>query len=190
MNVNKLTNQLVENNIISEDDKEIYAYGLSIAGHNLLILAIMAVIALLLKSLDIMLIFCLSYIPLRKFAGGFHQSTRFRCLLTSELTFLAVALLVMLADKLTAAYISMPLLLLFSTVVIFIKAPIDSVNRRINAAQTAKYRKKSIIILCILLFVTGILSFFGLVRYAFALTLSITVEGVLLLIPERIHKGD
>lgn len=88
-----ISNILLKNGIITEDDKEIYEYGSFVFVFNLLIMLAGAAIAFLLKELKFMIFFFLFFIPLRMFIGGYHRKTPQSCFVLSELFFLIIILM-------------------------------------------------------------------------------------------------
>ena len=79
----RITEQFVQNGIVKENEKEIYAYG--IRNGIVLFANILVVLAfgLVLSDVAGMLFFIVSYQLLRSYAGGFHLSNHTQCFLFS-----------------------------------------------------------------------------------------------------------
>lgn len=86
--MNQLLERLIEKQIntgiIAEEEAEIYRYGYLILFEWGINLIIAGLIGILTKALQTTLIFLLSVIPLRSFAGGYHASTPLRCAVISN----------------------------------------------------------------------------------------------------------
>lgn len=88
---NLITKQ-IRMGMIKEEDRELYEYGYLIMcewGFNIVIAALVALIT---GAVQTTVIFLLSIIPLRSFAGGYHASTPGRCAVISNGVLLAVIL--------------------------------------------------------------------------------------------------
>ena len=80
-----LIDRMMEKNIISKDDKEIYNYGLN-NGFTVLINFITALfISYIVRKTDVLLFFLVSFIPLRSYCGGIHCRSRILCYIYSNI---------------------------------------------------------------------------------------------------------
>lgn len=87
--------------IIAEEEAEIYRYGYLILFEWGLNLIIAGGIGILTGALQTTLIFLISVIPLRSFAGGYHASTPLRCAVISNA---ALVFVIGLSEWLTALH--------------------------------------------------------------------------------------
>lgn len=88
-----ISNILLKNGIITEDDKDVYDYGSFVFIFNLLIILTALAIAFLLKEMKFMIFFLLFFIPLRMFVAGYHRKTPQSCFVVSELFILTIILM-------------------------------------------------------------------------------------------------
>ncbi len=80
-----LIDRMMEKNIISKDDKEIYNYGLN-NGFTVLINFITALfLSYIVRKTDVLLFFLVSFIPLRSYCGGIHCKSRYLCYIYSNI---------------------------------------------------------------------------------------------------------
>lgn len=80
-----LIDRMMEKNIISKDDKEIYNYGLN-NGFTVLINFITALfLSYIVRKTDVLLFFLVSFIPLRSYCGGIHCKSRILCYIYSNI---------------------------------------------------------------------------------------------------------
>ena len=83
--------------------------------------------------------------PLRKYAGGYHASTRIRCTILS-IAILTLSFYVIL--KLNIVRIDMCIFLICS-LILWCFAPVSTANKRLDDAELKEYRKRTRILLLI-----------------------------------------
>jgi accessory gene regulator B len=138
-----ILDKLVWYSIISEEDKELYLFGLE---------------CLLLKTLHCISYFCIGaylkmlpelfmigcvLIPLRRNAGGYHAKTKLGCYLFSCM-YIAMILLL---SKITMNQFTWWITLWISNLIIFFMSPVDNPNRKLDEEELIFFRKKSQLIL-------------------------------------------
>ena len=87
---NKLVNKLIEYNLIKSEDKEIYTYGIKqmlFLSLNILTILILGIVSN--KAFEIIL-FMITYIPIRIYAGGYHAKNHIRCYIFSILMLIVI----------------------------------------------------------------------------------------------------
>lgn len=125
--------------IIREDERELYQYGYLIMcewGFNIVMAAL---IALITGAVQTTIIFLLSIIPLRSFAGGYHASTPGRCAVISNGCLVAVIWFsgIVFRYNLPVGYLFLSEILL--TVVYFVHVPVDTPNKTLSSRERAVY---------------------------------------------------
>ena len=142
----KFAGKLVSAGIISEADTDVYVYGFFQA----VMLLLNVVTTLLLGSIFQLLIPCillnLAYIPIRINAGGHHANSPFKCYIHSTIM-IAVLLSVIKWIPIHPA-VSIALLVI-SSVVIWIFAPVETENNPLDEVEQNIYQKRTRIILVI-----------------------------------------
>lgn len=136
-----VVNYMIRNNIIEVAEKEIHAYGI-----NLLIGFVKSVvtaffIGVLFQAIWESILFTAAYIPLRRFAGGFHAKTEKRCYLYSTLLIICVILFI---QYISFTKIAMILFLGFANITIFARSPMESENKPLSQLEKRIFRKKTI----------------------------------------------
>lgn len=86
----KLSRILIDYNLILEEDKEIYDYGIFVLFFNLLCLVSMFFLGYLCKQMIFTIIFLLFYLPNRIIIGGYHCKTPKTCYLVFNLIFMLI----------------------------------------------------------------------------------------------------
>lgn len=80
MNIcNYFINYLIEKEIILDEDKDIYKYGLFVILYNSFLVINILLFGLLFKHLDFSIFFIIFWTPYRILVGGSHCSTPFKC---------------------------------------------------------------------------------------------------------------
>lgn len=142
----KLGGELVNSHTIEEEQKELYVFGIQLAIHIFFCLTLFLLLGLLLQQVYQTILFMIFFIPLRKYAGGFHANTRGACYIYSTLLCLGALLLI----KYVHVNNLMRLAIVFLTgLVVFILAPSDTSEREMDLSETAHYKKIARIILIV-----------------------------------------
>ncbi len=155
-----VSNQLSEQGIIKQEDIDTCMYGLEVFASSVLELLSVLVISLFLKNFVYTLIFFVSFIPLRIYAGGYHADTRLRCylILLAVYAIFTVALKYIPVDS-VIPFIQITTVFTLSMVLIF--APIVNDKKSINNAEYKFYKKVSNTIAFVEAFITliGLIAF-------------------------------
>lgn len=134
------------NNIISSEDIDAYAYGLEILISTVINFMAAIFIAMITGEFISFTLCLIPFLSLRINAGGYHADTHLGCV--SVLT--AVLLLFAAAVKLlpyTAKAALVPLFLIISSAAIIRLAPVEHPNHPLSEASGNKLRKTSLILL-------------------------------------------
>lgn len=145
---------LIRRGIVDESERELYRFGIN--GLFLFVVNIITSIAIgiLCGMLWQSLLFSAAYIPLRRYAGGYHAKTPGRCYCLSVLLILCV---LMILKYVAFSSLGVLAVLVVSAVIIFIKAPVASENKPLSQAEQAAYQKRARIILLAEIIVTFLL---------------------------------
>lgn len=138
----RAVDRLVQENIIKEQDKPVYRYGIHQLTTMTLNISIAIVIGLLLDMGLEMLLFLCAYIPLRRYAGGYHAKTELRCSVLSVLSETAA----LLAIGVFPPHLSAPAIA-GAGLLIFFLVPVESKNRPLDDVERRVFRKRGRIIL-------------------------------------------
>lgn len=91
---NRIVSYQINAKLIAEDEKNIYQYGYIVLIEYCINVIAAVLIAVLFHAYWIMIIFSLTYILLRSYAGGYHAKTSFGCFCMSACMFILVIFLV------------------------------------------------------------------------------------------------
>lgn len=174
-----LTEKLLSNGTISDEDKDLYIYGLFMLFSHLMFFIIACIFGLILGCIFESVIFYIAFQFIRRYAGGYHAKTETRCEIFSSLSILACIIVI----KLLKTYVFQTVLLLItilSAVCIFIFCPLDTPEKPLTDKEHKYFRKISLIILSLII-VAIIISFIFKFNIIFApCCVSVILEGVLI----------
>jgi len=169
----KISSFFISNNIIKEEDKEVYEYSLELLLSTVLNFAAVIIIAIFTRKILEATLFVLGFVPLRAMAGGYHADTHFRCFLILIFTY-SVFLLTVFFIPVKFILATTAVLVLISISLIFILSPMEDSNKPLSEEETKKFRRKSRIgILVYSLIVLGLSLLFKNKIFGFSLAFGI-----------------
>lgn len=174
--VDKVINNFIEQGIVPYEDREIYAYGL----YQGIVMAIniltYILISLYFKMVWESMIFLISYIPLRTYAGGYHARTQIRCYFLSILMIILVLLSIKTVPWTSPMMIGVTIL---SGSIIIILAPVEDSNKPLSDSQEKVFRKVTRRILAIELIIMITLLWMEYIIFALPMVLAIITVSVM-----------
>lgn len=175
--VDRLVVKLIADGAIEEEDKEIYEYGFTQGITMIVNILCTILIGICMNMLAEDIIFMITYIPLRSYAGGFHAKTKFRCFIYSNL----LVVLVLGLIKFLAGYTYFMLVagIIGAGCVIFL-APVEDQNKPLDEKEVEVYGKKARRMLLLDIVFAGILKFLSFDRCVTAVLVSICTLSVIL----------
>lgn len=151
--------------ILCEDEKhtdnyELYEYAIYIILSSAFHMATVIVLGLVFNLLTESLVFYLSFIVIRKFAGGYHAKTPVRCYLFSFASNIIILYLVKWLSSINTLFIFIFIIFeLLCVVLILLISPLDTENNPLTGQEKKMYRMLTSII-TILIFIISSLCFF------------------------------
>ena len=141
----KFVDHQIRKNRIDPSEAEVYEYGYRLLIEKICALILTFVIAVLFHAWLEIIIFCIAFIPVRTFAGGYHAKHSLCCMVLSA----GVLIFNILIGRwlLTIVFASYALLLeaiLFPVIVWM--APVENSNRRISESER-RYFKRVVLVL-------------------------------------------
>lgn len=142
--MNYITNLIVQymlkHGIINAEDAEIYQFGLNQLIFISINLMTTVIIGIVFSMLFESIIFLISYMVVRVYAGGYHAKTQFRCYIISSF-FIILALLgvkYIIWDSMASI-----IAITFAAVVIFKLSPVETKNKPLDEIEKKVYKTKS-----------------------------------------------
>lgn len=136
-----LVNKLTSNQIINNEDRAVYKYGLEIFLSLITKIIFLTALAYIFNAIIEMVIFSTTFFLLRINAGGYHAKTFLGCFIATILFIFGVVRV--LNVIFIPPYITMCILLV-ANILIFLYAPVDTPNKRLTPKEYSIYRKRSI----------------------------------------------
>lgn len=178
--INKIISSMKKN--ISDDiDDEIISYGLEIIITKAVFFAIIIFLGIITKCLPDVIAFIIAFTVIRQYGGGYHADTRIRCFILSVLTLFLDIVMIKLAELGFISMLFLIIITLLSVVYIWIVAPIDTKNKRLDADEIVHYGKRVKVVILILCLIVCILLFFKINNYARAIMFGIVTEAFLMI---------
>ncbi len=137
-----ITSFLIQENIIHDDDADIYRYGTEQILINFMTFVIIGFLATMIDTWIETVFFFIGMIPIRMIAGGYHAKTPQRC---NILTFSGYVVSMILIN-LIESHMTYPLIYTIYAIIllsIFRFAPVDHKNRELNVMELSKAKKSS-----------------------------------------------
>lgn len=180
--IKRILDWLYAQGYVNESNDKIIELGLQRIKSTFASIAFSAIVSWLMGDMKVGLLFELTYIPIRIYAGGYHASNKKKC---EYLSYGSLLLCMILIFYVPMKMEIMHLLLLLSGMIIFFLAPVESVNKRLNSGEKKVYRCKSIIYLMIMVFVYGFLVRMDKLLYMKTVMYSVCLVAVGLFISEQ-----
>lgn len=138
---NELTNWLVRTQVITEEEKELYQYGIFQIIVNLLDILSIFIMAILFHKVWATCFYIVFFCMLRKYAGGYHAKTVSGCYMIT-VGFATIMLLIIRFYKLPL--MGLTAMWLISGAIVFLFAPVQNCNKELDEMEQLVYRRKAI----------------------------------------------
>ena len=134
-----IAKKLIRSNIISEQEFELYHYGLFVMLTELFLLIYCLAVGLVFRCIAASAVFFAVFFLLHKFAGGFHAKTELHCQLITLTSFL----LCIAGIRYSAALPQTVLLVLciISSLGLIVMAPADTPQKPLSKEECKKFKK-------------------------------------------------
>lgn len=176
--VDRLVVKLIQDGAIVEEDREIYEYGFQQGIILVVNIACTLLIGILMKMFLEVILFMISYIPLRTNAGGFHAKTQFRCFIYSN--FLVVGILAV-SKLLTGYSVLLTILGIAASTIIILLAPVEDQNKPLDEKEVEVYGRKARYILIFDILLAGFFQFISFEAGVSTVIVSVFSLGVFLI---------
>lgn len=185
----RLTDKLLSKGSITEDERELYIYGLFMLISQLMYLVLACIFGLLFECFIESIVFYIAFQFIRRYAGGYHAATETRCEILSTLSIVASIGII----KLSKIYDFKTILLfitLMSMVLIFFLCPLDTPEKPLSEKEFKCFRKISWIILLVISSIIIVSYFFKFNILFTPCCVSLILESILLVAGKikRVHQ--
>lgn len=176
----KVVKKLIDSGNVSNSERELYEYGIFILMSNILYIVVTAILGLAFGLFYQSLLFFITFIVIRQYAGGYHASTELQCEIFTTLCILAS----IITMNLISGNLSFAIILVisaFSSVFIFVFAPIDTDEKALDEVELKIFCKRTKLILIIIVAVIIVSLCLQLKSICIPCCISLILEGILLL---------
>ena len=138
--------------ILCEDEKhtdnyELYEYAIYILLSSAFHIATVIALGLVFNLLTESLVFYLSFIAIRKFAGGYHAKTPTRCYVFSVISSIIMLCLIKYANSVGNIFTYLLIIFeLLCVVLIILMSPLDTENNPLNSYEKKWYKTLAVLI--------------------------------------------
>ncbi len=134
----------VKNGLVDKEDEEVYAYGMEILLSAITNAVTALLIAVLTDTFFPCLLFLVSFVTMRIYAGGYHADTHLRCVITL-IAAQSVFIFIIKTISIDALTWCIPIFMAVSIPVMIIFAPVEHPNKPLSEKLKHKLRKKALI---------------------------------------------
>lgn len=135
-----MADSLLNEGIITDEEKEIVRFGLENLGGNLIGFVVTLTIGFCFCRIGNALLLWLLLFPLRKNAGGFHASTKTRCFLISAFMMLLAFIIYVVPSYTNILYVYS---VLITGSIIWVLVPVDNPEKKLDEVEYKIYRIRS-----------------------------------------------
>lgn len=147
---------------VNDSNDKIIELGLQRIKSTFASIAFSAIVSWLMGDVIVGLLFELTYIPIRIYAGGYHASNKKKC---EYLSYGSLLLCMILIFYVPMKVEIMHVLLIFLGGIILLLSPIESPNKRLNSIEKKVYRRKSVIYFVMAVYIYSIMMRIGKIIY-------------------------
>ncbi len=163
------------------DDEEIVRRGLEIIAIKIFFAVIIIIAGLLLGCFFESLVFTIAFTSLRQYSGGYHADSQNKCFMMSTLMLIISLGIIKLIKIFPQLILPLSLITLILIVYVFVAAPIDTPNKRLDKDEVRVYGKRARIFAAVLTITTAALFILDLNIFASAVMTGIVMSAYLML---------
>lgn len=175
----KITEKLLESGIISEEERELYIYGLFILISTVMYFVLTCIFGLILGCFFESVIFFTAFQFIRKYAGGYHAATETRCEIMSTISLFACIVVIRLSRSYDLDTVLFCISLIAAAIIAFF-SPLDTPEKPLSEKEIQYFRKISWIILFVITAAAIITYCVSFDPVLIPCCLSLILEGILL----------
>ena len=155
--VKRMTLFFVQKGIFPEEDREVYAYGFELLLSTIFSLLTVFVMSVFFGRITETLVFILTFIVMRIFAGGYHASNHLRCFLALISIYSLFLIILTFCGGRTILWLSGGFAVI-SLATVFLLSPVADKNKPLTEKETKTFRLRSrvVTVFCVMVIACGI----------------------------------
>lgn len=177
---------MIERRLISEEEKELYLYGLQLLSEKIFGLCSMILICIILSRLFEGIVFYMAYSLLRMYAGGFHAERFIACYLSSCVTMVFCCVLSFLPFAMNVSFVTS----IVAIPLILFLAPVEHSAKPLDECEVKRYKILTRLVLFCELCVFAVLFLFECYSLCFALSFAWALLSALLVLQRVKNKNS
>lgn len=178
----KIANYLEKRGHLSDEDKEVVAYGLFFLVFNIYCFALCVIVGLFFKLVLEPVVFFFSFLFIKKYAGGYHASKEWMCFVISSLGIIA-SIIIIHFSMVNVSFINICFdFSIISGVIICILSPLEAQNRPLDEIDAKKYKRLSFIRTLIILIIVIVLHYYKCYLLSASIIAALIFEGSLIVV--------
>lgn len=175
---------------ISEEEKDVYKYGVEITVSSLLNVILILLIGLLFDNLLSGAVFLVCFIIVRKYTGGYHAETYFRCNMVLCTTYTIVYIS---SNNFDINVWSEILILLVDFEMVIKYSPVNNIHKKLDINQKKNFHRLAILFYMLFsiisLILLNICSFYGKLILFTLLSIALMIVVEIILQKRGIHES-
>ena len=175
----QITKYLLKKNVISDEEKELYEYGLFMIISYVVFFLISILFGIVLDISFSSILFYISFCLVRNFAGGIHANSEIKCNIITTVSILISEILIKIFIDYSLVSLAFVMLMISSICLCVIK-PIATSQKEISQQEKLNYHKKVIVLVVLILIISLISIVFRCYSITISLSLSLSLANVLL----------
>lgn len=176
-----ITQNLLKRKVISDDEKELYDYGLFMIISYIVFFLISILFGIVLDIPFSSILFYISFCLVRNFAGGIHANSEIKCNIITTVSILISEILIKVFIDYSLVNISFVMLIISSICLCVIK-PISTSQKEISPKEKIHFHKKVIVLTVLTLIISLTSIVFGKYGITTALSVGLSLANILLIL--------
>ena len=178
----KIITYLEKRGHLFDENKEVIAYGLFFLIFNLYCFALTIILGAAFKRVIESIVFFFSFLFIKKYAGGYHASKEWACVIISSLGVIISILIIYFSQIDILIYRFSFAFSVMQSIMICALSPLEAQNRPLDKADAKKYRKYSLIRTTIVFFTSFVLYYSKCYVFATPIIAALIFEGTLIVL--------
>lgn len=178
---NLITRNLLKRNVIFDEEKELYDYGLFMLISYVVFFIISILFGIILNIPFLSIIFYISFCLVRNFAGGIHANSEIKCDIITTILILVSEILIRIfidCSLVSIAFVTQ----IISSLCLCVFKPVATSQKEINQQEKLYYHKKLILIVCFINIFSFVLFYFNFHNVIYSTSIGITLSTLLFLL--------
>lgn len=184
---NQITKYLLKKNVISDEETELYDYGLFMIISYIVFFLVSILFGMVLNIPFSSMLFYISFCLVRNFAGGIHANSEIKCDIITTISILISEILIKFFIDYSLVSIAFVMLIISSICLCVIK-PVATSQKEISQQEKLHFHKKVIALTALVLIISAISLIIGVYNITISLSVGLSLASILLMIGKLKQK--